>query len=348
MVALPSISPITVTKRPFNAETPAEALHDNITPNNSFYVRNHFAVPTIDLSKWRLRITGAVKNDLVLSLRDIMTMRPKRVAVTLECAGNSRTRMQPVPAGTPWRDGAVGTAWWTGAPLRELLKKAVPIDRAIEVLFTGADRGTEDGQRLSFQRSLPLREAFNEDVILAYRMNGRPLPRIHGFPIRVIVPRCYGVASVKWLTKIEVLAEPFRGWFQTEQYVYSDAGKQHVEPVSQMRVKSLIVEPREDAVLRHGRSYAVSGLAWSGFGEVTKVEVRFNDSHWRTANLLNDDLGPYAWRRWSIDWAPPKSGAYWLMSRAFDSSKNVQPLTPVWNLYGYAYDTVTPRKVLAI
>jgi len=271
-------------------------------------------------------------------------MREKALVVTLECAGNGRTRMHPLPASTPWRDYAIATAKWTGVPLKDVLEEAEPEDNAAEILFKGADMGVEAGRELSFERSLPLSEALNEDVILAYKMNERPIPRTHGSPLRLIVPRWYGMASVKWLTKIRLLTKPFQGYYQKERYVYKDESEEHA--VERIRVKSLILKPPEEAVLRRGRSYSVKGLAWSGNGQVTKVEFKTHNSEWMPTELSENALNPYAWRRWSVTWTPERPGRFALMSRAHDESGARQPDELVSNTYGYGYNTVTARTVL--
>ncbi len=341
--------PVAVETEPFNAETPIEVLRGkDITPNYSFYVRNHYSVPRLDMKTWKLSVTGAVKNNLTLSLNEILSMPRKTILATLECAGNGRTLMQPVPASTPWRDGAVGTTRWTGAPLRRVMETAQPLDNALEILFRGVDGGVEAGRRLSFERSLPLRDALHEDTILAYEMNGQSLPRLHGFPLRLIVPGRYGMASVKWLAEIRVLSEPFQGYYQRERYVYANSRNMVDSVVNEIRVKSLILEPSENDVLKSGRSSSVSGLAWSGSGRLTKVEFKTHNSEWKPAHLSKDDLGSYAWRRWSITWTPKLPGRYVLMSRASDDSGDQQPIEPVWNLYGYGYNSVTTRTVRVI
>ena len=341
--------PITIETEPYNAETPLEVLiRKDITPNNAFYVRNHFSVPFIDPKTWTLRITGSVQIPLALSLHQIRQMPAKTVVVTLECAGNGRTRMQPVPPSTPWGDGAVATAKWKGVPLKDLLEKARFQDKALEVLFKGADVGMEAGRKLSFERSLPIGEALREHVTVAYEMNGRPLPKTHGFPVRLIVPGWYGMASVKWLTEIHVLTMPFQGYYQNERYVYTHGQQDQSHPVSRIRTKSLIVEPGEETVLKSGKSYDVRGLAWSGIGLVTRVEFKTHNSEWTDAQLQSENLGLNAWRRWSVAWTPRRAGRYVLFSRAHDESGGQQPNEPVWNLYGYCYNTVTKRTVLVV
>jgi DMSO/TMAO reductase YedYZ molybdopterin-dependent catalytic subunit len=340
---------VALETEPFNAETPLEVLRRrDITPNDSFYVRNHFTAPRIDVKTWKLSVTGAVKNALTLSLNEIMSMPRKTILATLECAGNGRTRMQPVPASTPWGDGAVGTARWTGATLEEILKKTQPLDNALDILFRGTDRGIEAGSKLSFERSILLTDALHEDTILAYEMNGRSLPRLHGFPLRLVVPGRYGMASVKWLAEIRVLSEPFQGYYQSDQYVYANSRNMADSPVNEIRVKSLILEPSENGVLKSRKSSNVSGLAWSGLGRITKVEFKTHNSEWKPAQLSKVDFGSYAWRRWSITWTPKVPGRYVLMSRASDDSGGQQPVEPVWNLRGYGYNTVTLRTVRVI
>jgi len=336
---------VTVESDPYNAETPLEIIaRKDITPNDSFYVRNHFAVPSVDPKTWKLNVTGDVQVSTALSLSQIREMPSRTILVTLECAGNGRTRMHPVPPSTPWRDGAAATAEWTGVQLKTLLEKARPQNRVVEVLFRGADVGAEGGRDLSFERSLPLVEALNEDVILAYKMNGRPLPKAHGFPLRLIVPDWYGMASVKWLTEIRVLKERFQGYFQKERYIYSNGEQGPQPPVNRIHVKSLIIKPAQDAILKSGKSYKVTGLAWSGLGPVRKVEFRTHGSQWKDTQMSRE-LGRHAWRRWSTTWTPQRPGRYVLMSRALDKAGTWQPDEPVWNLYGYGHNTVATRNV---
>jgi DMSO/TMAO reductase YedYZ molybdopterin-dependent catalytic subunit len=290
-------------------------------------------------------VAGAVQIPLTTSLPQLRQMEKKTVVVTLECAGNGRTRMQPAPPSTPWQDGALATAQWTGVSLRDLIEQAGPKEESVEVLFVGADAGLEAGRDLVFERSLPITEALREEVILAYEMNGHPLPKIHGYPLRLIVPGWYGMASVKWLTEIRVLTLPFQGYYQKERYVYSEAPQAPSPPVNRIRVKSLILEPVEQSTLKRGKSYMVTGLAWSGWGKVTKVQFRTHNSDWRDAQLNGLDLGPYAWRRWSVPWTPERRGRYVLLSRACDETGGQQPKEPVWNLHGYGYNTISTRTV---
>jgi len=193
-----------------------------LSPTASFYVRNHFQIPLPDPAVWRLRVGGMVDRPLDLSLRDLTNMPSQSCAVTLECAGNGRSQLNPKVKGEQWNFGAVSTAEWTGVPLAEVLDRAGAKPGAVEVLFRGLDSGMVDGvnEPIPFERSLRVDDARRGGVLLAYAMNGEPLPVQHGFPLRVIVPDWYAVASVKWLAEIEVLGEPFQGHYQTDTYFF--------------------------------------------------------------------------------------------------------------------------------
>ncbi len=320
----------------------------DITPNRSFYVRNHFSIPKVDPSKWRLKVSGDVKRPLRLSLPSIKRMRAKTFVVTMECAGNSRSKMSPRPQGLPWRQGALGTASWTGVPLKDILAMAGVKDSAVEVLFRGADSGLEGGHMTRFERSLPIDEAMDENVILAFRMNGRTLPIGHGYPIRLQVPGWYGVASVKWLDEVSLISEPFEGWFQSSSYVYSSRNASPSIPVTKMRVKSVIITPSEEAEVKCRSHISVSGLAWSGYGKIEQVEMSFDNSRWRMAKLEGQHLGRFGWRRWTYEWVPDKPGRHTIASRAVDDSGNSQPKAEVFNELGYGYNTVTRISVTAV
>jgi DMSO/TMAO reductase YedYZ molybdopterin-dependent catalytic subunit len=341
--------PVVIERRPYNAETPMNALATgDITASRSFYVRNHFSIPRVDPSRWRLKVGGDVERPLRLSLPSIKRMRTKTLVATMECSGNSRSKMNPRPPGTPWGTGAVGTAFWTGVPLNNVLAKAGVKDSAVEVLFRGADSGLVGGQMTRFERSLPIDEAMDEDVILAFRMNGRPLPMSHGFPVRLNVPGWYGMASVKWLDEVSLISEPFQGRFQSSSYVYSRGDGTPSIPVTRMRVKSLITAPSEEAKVRSGSPVTISGLAWSGYGKIGRVEIRVDNSGWRDAKLAGQDLGRFCWRRWKCVWVPDKPGRYTLSSRAIDDSGHSQPEAEVFDELGYGYNTVTRINVRAV
>ena len=237
---------------PLALETLLPVFNSWTTPNESFYVRSHFSdVPEIDPATYRLAINGAVRTSLSLNYEALMGMPAEEIPVTMECAGNSRTSVYPPAEGLQFNHGAVGTAVWKGIPLASLLARAGVDDSAVEVLFEGADSGEEEeeGQKLhiSYERSLPLKDALHPGVLVAFEMNGQPLEPSHGFPLRLIVPGWYGMASVKWLTRITLLREPFKGFFQDRRYVYISEGQTASEPwkpVSRLVVKSLITRAK--------------------------------------------------------------------------------------------------------
>lgn len=332
-----SLCLVPLTARPFNAETPLAALLEKVTPNHLFYVRNHFDVPQISVEQWRLSIGGAVHEPRMLSMSQIVALSHKTLHVTLECAGNGRTAMTPQPSGTPWGIGAVGSAQFTGVPLRNVLERVMPQEHAVEALFMGADCGIgKRGEPETYARSLPLDVALHPDTMLVWQMNGRELTPEHGYPLRLLVPGWYGMASVKWLSEIRVLTKPFDGFFQASEYVFREA--RDIEdgvPVTRMRVRALIANPLDGARLSRN-PIEVYGVAWSGEGSIERVEVSFDGARqWQTAEIA-DRQSAYAPQIWHATWQPPASGSYTLLARAIDSAGNSQPHQPIWNRLGYA------------
>ena len=270
-------------------------------------------------------------------------------AVTLECAGNGRLEMRPLPAGEPWGDYAVSTARWKGALLHEVLKQAAPAPDGVDVRFEGADHGAyhrtpvladTDRDDLSFVRALSLAHAADPaaEILIAYEMNGKPLDPDHGAPFRIIVPRWYAVASVKWLKRIDVLTEPYAGEFQTGHYMYEWADRPP-ERVDIMRVRARITAPAAGSTLSPG-TCTVRGKAWSGTGPVTRVDVSLTgDGEWHPARL-EPPSGPYHWQEWAFDWDASDVGRHTLRARATDAAGNVQPDVPPWNRLGYGNNAI--------
>jgi DMSO/TMAO reductase YedYZ molybdopterin-dependent catalytic subunit len=335
-----------INPAPYNAEAPPEALYEEITPVELHYVRSNFAVPAHDGT---LELGGAVETPITLTLDDLRAMPAVERAVTLECAGNGRLEMRPLPVGEPWGDYAVSTARWKGALLHEVLERARPAADGVEVRFQGADHGPYHLQPvlaetnrddLTFVRSLPLAlaNASGEEILMAYEMNGEPLTADHGAPFRLIVPHWYAVASVKWLKRIDVLTEPYAGEFQTGHYIYEWADHPH-EPVTMMRVRARITDPAPAATIPAG-SYTVRGKAWSGNGPVTSVDISFTgEGEWHAARI-EPAQGPYQWHDWSFDWQATGVGRHSLRARATDSAGNVQPEVPPWNRLGYGNNAI--------
>jgi DMSO/TMAO reductase YedYZ molybdopterin-dependent catalytic subunit len=340
------------TESPFNAETPLSAQIGIITPNARFYVRNHFAVPRVDAASWSLSVGGLVRHRHTFGLAELRRLPSRSVIVTLECAGNGRALLEPPVAGEQWQLGAVGTAEWTGVPLVEVLDRAGVGTAVREIVFRGLDhalprrgaRGKPEPLQ-HFERSLPVEVAQHPDTLLAYAMNGELIPANHGFPLRLVVPGWYGMASVKWLAEITATDRPFSGYFQTDHYVLAGTeGGAPAEPVTQIRVRALITEPEPGDVIRQGE-LTVRGYTWSGHGEVTRVEVDAGQG-WHAARLLDEPL-PHAWRRWELT-TRVRAGRLVLRARASDSGGNTQPEEPPWNRLGYANNGVQPVPVAVV
>lgn len=341
IAALPEVR----TVDPLNAETPRAAIRERLTPVAACYVRDHFAVPPLAAHTWRLRVDGAVGTEFSLGWAELLRMRQVEVDVVLECAGNGRNRVRPVPPGLPWGERAVGCARFGGVPLRDVLGRAGISPSAREVVFAGADAGVAGGRTLRFERSLPVAKALHPDTLLARRMNGAPLTPEHGAPVRLVVPGWYGVASVKWLVEIHVDTEPFAGYFQHEQYVYR-AGTT-VEPVTAILVKSLITAPAPESVVPVGRPIQVRGWAWSGEAAVARVDVSADGGRtWRQARLT-PSRGGHGWTGWRCAWTPDGPGQHRLLARATDTLGAVQPLCAPPNALGYGNNAVADVEIVA-
>ena len=323
--------------KPENYEFPFPTLNSFATPNNLFYVRTHFGIyKDVDLRSWRLKVEGQVEKPLELTYDDLLKMPSRTHFALLECSGNSRVFLVPRAEGVPWELGAVSNAEWTGVPLAAVLDRAGLKSDAVEVVGEGADSGVLPGNReepkspgkIPFARSLPLVKARKPEVLLAYKMNGADLSAAHGFPVRLLVPGWYGMASVKWLKRIIVTDRPFPGFFQTMVYSYYErrGGLPVLVPTTELQVKAEIARPARQEIVRTGSAYRVHGAAWTGESDVRKVEVSTDSGkNWAEARLLDRSVR-YAWRLWEYSWqVPKKAGPYTLMARATDARGRVQP-----------------------
>jgi DMSO/TMAO reductase YedYZ molybdopterin-dependent catalytic subunit len=336
---------------PLNCETSIPQLIGGVVmPNAHFYVRNHFQIPLLDPTIWRLEVGGLVERPLSLSLQDLHRMPSQSLAVTLECAGNGRALLAPAVEGEQWQLGAVSTAEWSGVPLSEVLDRAGLKAGAREVLFRGADGdpragfGTPD----AFDRSLDLDHARERDVLLAYAMNGEPLPVQHGYPLRLVVPSWYAVASVKWLASIEVIDRMFDGHFQTDRYVFErdEDGRAVREPVSLQRVRCLITEPEPLARIEEG-PLAIRGVAWSGAAAIAQVEVSVDGGAWREARLLGERRR-HSWQGWELLTRLERTGAVGIRARATDLAGQVQPERQEWNRLGYGNNAIQELSIRVV
>jgi DMSO/TMAO reductase YedYZ molybdopterin-dependent catalytic subunit len=336
-----------------NHGMPLEALRYPITPLGLHYLLSHYDIPYVEAGTWHLAVGGLVERSLRLTLDDLQGRPAVDAVVTMECAGNGRARLEPRPFSQPWLDEAVGTARWTGTPLAPLLREAGLTPAAVEVLFTGLDRGTEDGVEQAFQRSLPVEEALRDDVLLVWAIGGVPLPPQHGYPLRLLVPGWYGMASVKWLSRIEAIGEPFAGHQQAVAYRLRRAPGEVGEPLSRIRPRALVVPPGIPAFPTRARTLAaghteLEGRAWSGFAAIARVDVSTDGgSTWHVTELERDVDEPHAWVRWQYGWdAVP--GEADIVCRATDQAGNEQPLEPEWNLHGYANNAVQRVTVTVV
>jgi len=323
-----------------NHGMPLEALRWPVTPVGLHYLLIHYDVPVVDPAWWRLELGGRVSRARSFTLDELRARPAVTRPVTMECAGNGRARLSPRAVSQPWLLEAVGTAEWTGTPLWPLLEEAGVADDAAEVVFSGLDRGVEGGIEQRYERSLPLAEARRADVLLAWAVNGQPLPPQHGFPLRLLVPGWYGMTSVKWLSRVTVSAEPFLGYQQVRAYRYRRVADDDGEPVTRIVPRSLMAPPGIPDFLTRRRFLApgpcrLEGRAWSGWGPVVRVEVSVDGGHAWDAAELAAPPAPHAWQAWSYRWeAAP--GDYELCCRAADATGREQPAEPPWNLGGYA------------
>ncbi|HEU4356743.1 MAG TPA: sulfite oxidase [Actinomycetota bacterium] len=325
-----------------------EGLRYDITPIGMHYLLIHFDIPDADEATWRVSVGGLVRNPLELSIADLRGRPSTTLPVTMECAGNGRARLTPRPVSQPWLDEAIGTAEWTGTSLAPILSEAGVEEGAVEIVFAGADRGVQGGIEQDYERSLTIAEASHPDVLLAYEVNGLPLPPQHGFPVRLLVPGWYGMTSVKWLRRITVVAEPFEG-YQMEAYRMRDDPDDPGVPVTRMQPRALMIPPGIPDFLTRERlvdagPVEVSGRAWSGWGRIAGVEVSVDGGAWTPAEL-GSASGPHAWVPWGWRW-DAEPGEHGLACRATDAAGNAQPLEQRWNHHGFQNNAVQRVRVI--
>ncbi|MFI9781024.1 sulfite oxidase [Streptomyces sp. NPDC051956] len=333
-----------------NHGLPLEALRYDVTPPGLHYVLVHYDIPAASADDWQLTVDGLVRTPLTLDLAALRSLPAVTRRVTLECAGNGRALLTPRPISQPWLVEAVGTADWTGVPLRVLLDEAGVDQGAVEAVFTGADhgveRGVERGVEQDYRRSLPVAVA-SGDVLVAYDMNGAPLPPQHGYPLRLVVPGWYGMAHVKWLRGITLVDAPFDGFQQAVAYRFRWDADDPGEPVTKILPRALMIPPgfpdfmSRARVVRPG-PVLLEGRAWSGHGPVTRVDVTTDDgATWSEAALDGEpsDRQAAAWLRWQAPWTAVP-GTHVLGARATDATGRTQPLTQPWNRGGFANNLV--------
>ena len=338
-----SITPEELALAARNSGMPLEALRWAVTPVGLHYLLIHYDIPEVDADSFELAVDGRVARPGRWSLAELASRPARTLAVTMECAGNGRARLLPRALSQPWLLEAVGTAEWTGVPLRPLLEEAGPLDDAVEVVFTGIDVGAEeDGLVEPYQRSLPIAEAMAADVLLAYGINGGPLPPQHGFPLRLVVPGWYGMGNVKWLARVTVVSEPFTGFQNRVSYRFRQTADEPGAPVTRMEPRALMMPPGAPDFFTRRRLLdpgpcELFGRAWSGWAPIAGVEVSVDGAaSWHEATLSAEPVSPHAWWSWTWAWDASDPGDYEVCCRARDGSGRIQPSDGAWNLHGFA------------
>jgi DMSO/TMAO reductase YedYZ molybdopterin-dependent catalytic subunit len=311
--------PVTSPNSPYSRAFDFASLDGWITPNSEFFVRSHFGIPRLDRTPWTVSISGAVARPRTLAVDELAGLPDREEVVTLECAGNL----------VGW--GGVSNARWTGVSLASLLNRAGVGSDATEVILVGADGGPEreaGGIEIdAYARSIPLSKAMDSATLVAFKMNGEALPRVHGGPLRAVIPGWYGMDSVKWLKAIVVAREPFAGFYQARRYYEARrvGGRVERAPLGAIRLKSQMARPVNGESIGRGPA-KIFGAAWCGDAEIAKVELSFDGGRTWTDAKLGRERAPFAWRIWSYEWTPPAAGAYDIIARASDARGRVQPL----------------------
>ena len=345
LIESPDITPEELQLAVRNHSMPLEALRYAITPVGLHYLLIHFDIRMVDVARYELTVGGHVRTPQRFTLDQLAARHSTTLAVTLECAGNGRARLSPRPMSQPWLAEAVGTAEWTGTPLAPILEEAGVLDGAHDVVFTGLDRGVQGGVDQYYERSLSLTDAMRDEVLLAYAINGRPLPPQHGFPLRLIVPGWYGMTHVKWLRSITVLDRLFAGYQQARAYHERATADDSGVPVTRMLPRALMVPPGVPDFMSRTRfvepaMHTIEGRAWSGRAPISGVDFSADGGASWTEVALDAPVSPFAWNGWIHRWGPTAAGEYELCVRATDAAGNVQPMDQSWNLEGVENNAV--------
>jgi sulfite oxidase len=336
--------------RPEDLEMPLSGFSDYITPIEHFFVRTHVYAPRVNMNDWRLKVDGEVATPLTMTMEDVKRLPTVELVSVVECAGNGRGFYRPSMPGLQWAHGGVGNGRWRGVRLADVLERAGVKDSARDILFNGAD--VPIGTMPDFRRSIPIKKALDSNTLLAYDMNGEVLPVAHGFPLRVVTPGWAGDSWIKWVTSISVLDKEDEGFWMKR--AYRQPGRpvepgtavplEQTEPVTSLRVKSVIAAPLDGSHVVNSRPVTINGVAWSGdAGPVTAVDISVDGGRsWRPAALKRDQRTQFGWRQWEYRWTPTREAYYIILSRARDAAGNTQPLDQEWNPSGYGWNVV-PR-----
>jgi len=336
---------ILLTDRPPQLETPLKIFRQDFTPNEYFFVRWHLSqiLTKIDIDTFRLRIGGAVDNPLALSINDLKTkFAPDSVVALAICAGNSRSTFSPKVPGSQWLNGAMGNAVWKGVKIKDILAMAGVKKGALEVTFQGMDRGALPDVP-AFIKSLGIDRATDGEVMVAYEMNGQPIPMLNGYPLKLVVPGWYATYWVGSLASINVLTDTFKGFWMKKAYQVPATGPDEkpdslakaTVPITSINLHSIFVEPDTSETVTANKPCLVEGLAFNDGSGIKKVELSLDGGNTWVETNLNPDLGKYSWRRWKYDWTPKTAGEYHLKVRATDEKGHTQT-DKQWNRSGYA------------
>jgi DMSO/TMAO reductase YedYZ molybdopterin-dependent catalytic subunit len=352
---------ILLTDRPVQLETPRHFFRTAFTPNEAFFVRWHLPeIPnSVDLSEWKLKIEGNVEKPLALGFGELeQKFKPVSVAAVNQCSGNTRSRFQPRVAGGQWGNGAMGNAMWTGVRLRELLGAAGVKSGSLQLQFQGLETGAgpKGFGSSRFLKSLDLSNPVLDECIVAYQMNGEPLPMPNGFPVRLVVPGYFSTYWMKCLTWIRVLDKPDDNFWMKTAYRIPDtrrgnttpeeikAGTVKTIPIERMPVRSFLISPDGASKIPAGMNVSLRGIAFSGHGRIEKVELSVDGGKAWSATTLGEDFGACSYRTWESPWAPKSPGRYTVAVRATDAKGNVQPDEPVWNAGGYLWNCIERQE----
>ncbi len=355
---------ILLTDRPIQLETPRHYFSSAFTPNEAFYVRWHLEnIPNaVDLKDWKLQVEGNVAKPTAFSLPELMrNFKEVSVAAVNQCSGNSRSRLQPRVAGGQWGNGAMGNALWTGVPLRAILDAAGIKPGSTLVQFQGLETGSGPKGLGShdFLKSLDLSNPVIDECVVAYLMNGEPLPMLNGFPVRLVVPGYFATYWTKCLSWIRVLDKPDENFWMKTGYRVPDtprgntspeevkAGTVKTIPIGRMPVRSFAILPDGATKIPVGLRIAVRGIAFSGYARIVKVEISEDSGRTWLPAKLGQDYGPYSFRTWESPWTAKTPGKHTLLVRATDEKGNVQPDEPVWNPGGYLWNRIERLELVA-
>jgi len=347
-----------LTSRPPQLETPLKFFKELVTPNEALFVRWHLAnIPTsVDLATWRLAIRGNVEKELSLSLADLKKFEKVGFTAVIQCAGNGRSFFDPPVFGGQWQNGSMGNVTWGGVRLKDVLKSAGLKPGSVEAIFKGLDQPPLPTMA-GFAKSLPLDKMLEDDIIIAYEMNGRELPMLNGFPVRLVVPGWYATYWVKSLSDIEISTQPYDGFWKKSAYRIPDTPCGCVDPgtapsktvpINRMTTRSLLIDPEDGTRLKAGKLLELMGIAFSGGYSIKEVLVSVDGGMtWRPARL-GKDLGRYSWVQWHYPWQPEKPGSHSVMVRAVNSIGESQPMQSLWNPSGYLWNKIEKHDFIVV